>query len=48
MFRFLRWFVGYQSTELTAFQAAVAANIRATTNYKTLRGPVGPDLDLAA
>lgn len=42
---FLRVF-GYRNTQLTMFQAAVAANIKATSNYKTLRGPAGLDFDM--
>ena len=46
MFRiFLRLF-GYRHAELTMFQAAIAANIKATSNYKTLRGPAGLDFDI--
>lgn len=48
MFRLLRRLFGYQRNELNLFQAAIAANIRATTNYQTLRGPAGVDLDLGA
>jgi hypothetical protein len=44
MFRILRSLLGYQRTELSLFQAAIAANIRATTNCQTLRAPVGLDL----
>jgi len=39
MFRLLRRLLGYQRIELTMFQAAIAANIRATSNYQILRGP---------
>ena len=43
MFRLLRRLFGYQRIELTMFQAAIAANIRATSNYQTLRGPAELD-----
>ena len=42
---FLRIF-GYRNTQLTMFQAAIAANIKATSNYKTLRGPAGLNFDM--
>ncbi len=48
MFKLLRLFFGYQRVELTVFQAAIAANIRATSNYKTLRGPADLDFDMGA
>lgn len=47
MFKLLGWLFGYQRIELTLFQAALAANIRATSYHHTLRGPAQPDFDLA-
>ena len=46
MFKILLRLFGYRNAELTMFQAAVAANIKATSNYKTLRGPAGLDFDM--
>lgn len=48
MFKILRWFFGRKVVELTPFQAAIAANIVATSNHRTLWGPIDSDLDLAA
>ena len=48
MFRLLRRLFGYQRIELTMFQAAIAANIRDTSNYQTLRGPAELDFDISA
>ncbi len=48
MFRLIRRFLGYQRIELTMLQAAIAANIRATSNHKTLSGPAELDFDIGA
>ncbi len=48
MLKFLRWLLGYQRTELTLFQESIAANIRTTSNYQTMSGPVLRDHDLSA
>jgi len=48
MFKFLRWLFGYRRVELTLFQAAIAANIRAASNQQTLKRPARDLDDLAA
>lgn len=48
MLRLFRRLFGYQRIELTLFQAAIATNIRATSNYQTLRVPAELDFDLGA
>ncbi len=47
MLRILRRIFGRQRTELTLFQASIAANILVTSNCRTLSGP-DRDFDLAA